>query len=306
MSAQDVARALCCSAFLALATPLGAFAGPADDAYIAARAQHLSALAAAEKAGKSEDVLQKQDTAAIQDLEKRMTALLGPVRFKGLGATPTFSPGTLLEGDLETGLPDGLRFFADGDTTRAFVSPEPVFQNWLAIAAKEQGAPAAFREGLRAAMNTEDFYRLTVGSDAAFFKYAELPASGTEGETVQAFLGLFGQDDPTTNPPDTVVVARLANGRVYAGAMGIKTGSKAIPAACTQVWKSHFAKAEKLRAAVPKGKTLEDPRWEQAMQMDAEGAAAFRDCFAREFSALPAFAAATRRAETLLQILRGN
>ncbi|MFG1244101.1 hypothetical protein V5F31_17125 [Xanthobacter sp. V7C-4] len=290
---------------LAASVPLAAVAGQADDDYIAARDKAAAALAAAEKAGANPDDVYKRDEAALATLQKRMAALLGPLTFKGLNAPPTFSPGTLLDGQIESGEPDGLRFSDADFTTRLLVSPEPVFAAWLAARAKEENAPPELAGGIKAAMATDLFYTYAISSDAAFAIYTQLPVAATEGETTYAALGLFSQDVAANQVPDSIVITRIANGRVIIGTSEAKVTIKSIPA-CDQVWKTYAAKAKTLRAAAQKSKKDDDPRWDDASRAEDEGSAAYRTCFAKEAKNQPFFTAAVARAEALLQTARGN
>ena len=290
---------------LAASLPLAAVAGQADDDYIAARDKAVAALTAAEKAGVNPDDLYKRDETALAELQKRMAALLGPLTFKGLNAPPSFSPGTLLDGQMESGEPDGLRFSDADFTTRLLVSPEPVFTSWLAARAREENAPPALASGIKGAMATDIFYTDAISSDAAFTLYAPLPVAAVDGETVYAALGLFSQDVTANQVPDSIVITRIANGRVIIGATEAKVAIKAVPA-CDQVWKTYAAKAKTLRAAAQKSKKEDDPRWDDASRAEDEGSAAYRACFAKEAKSQPFFAGAVARAEALLQTARGN
>ncbi|QRG08253.1 hypothetical protein EZH22_08070 [Xanthobacter dioxanivorans] len=286
------------------ALPLAARASPADD-YIAARETAVATLAAAEKAGLKLEELGARDEAARKVLETRMAALLGPLRFTGLDQPPVFSPGTLLDGDMESGAPDGL-LFADKDfTTRLLVSPEPVFTHWLATRARDANADPALGQGIKAAAASDLFYTLVISADAAFSGYMALPVTAAEGETAYAALGLFSQDIAGNSPPDTIVITRVADGRVTVGASDVKLAIKPLPA-CDKLWKATTAKAATLRKAAQKSKKDDDPRFDQAAQAEDEGAAAYRACFAKEAQGQPFFTAALKRAEALLATARGK
>lgn len=287
---------------LAMAPGGGAGAGPAED-YIAARDKAVAALAKAEKDGASPEKLEKRDAAERATLERTMSGLIGPLTIKGF--TASFSPATLLDGSIESGGPDGL-LFSDADaTTYVLVSPEPVFANWLAARAKMEGADPALGRGIAAATASEEFYTLAIGAEAAFSRYVDLPVTAPEGETVRAALGLFSQDLPANALPETVVVTRVANGRVTVGNAAVELGIKSLPV-CDKAWKAASAKAEALRKAAEKSKKEDDPRWEQANTADVDASNAFRACFAREAQGQPFLAAAVKRAEALLATSRGN
>jgi hypothetical protein len=296
------AAALTLTLGLAIAPAGRAGAGPVDD-YIAARDKAVSALAAAEKAGASPETLEKRDAADRKALEQKMRALLGPLRIKGF--TASFSPATLLEGNIDSGGPDGLLFTDKDATTYLLVSPEPVFADWLAARAKAEGAAPALGRGIAAATASDDFYTLAIGNEAAFSRYIDLPVTAAEGETVRAAIGLFSQDLPANTLPEAVVITRVANGRVAVGSGTVGLGIKALPV-CDKAWKAGTAKAEALRKAAEKSKNQDDPRWEQANAADVDASNAYRACFAKEAVGQPFLAAAVKRAEALLATARGN
>ncbi|MFG1412378.1 hypothetical protein V5G24_14805 [Xanthobacter sp. VTT E-85241] len=297
-------RRIAWALLLAAALPASAFGGPAENAYIAARDKYVAAIAAAEKAGANNDAVFKQDERARADLEKQMTALLGPLAFKGLEKKPSFSPGALYDGDMESGRPDGLLFHDVKYETRIFVSPEPVLANWVGHEAENLGLRAG--EGLEGAFKSDPFYTQATGSDAAFQGYVDLPLSAQDGETLHAALGVFAQDDVGNAPPNAIVIGRLSAGRVSVGTIPALEAFKFIPA-CTKVWKDFESKANALFAAVQKGgKGADDPRWDKANALRDEGSAAVRACYAREMVTQPQFAAVLKKAEALLQKMRGN
>lgn len=287
---------------LAIASAGQAGAGPAED-YIAARDKVVAALAAAEKAGASPETLEKRDSADRKALEQKMRALLGPLRLKGF--TATFSPGTLLGGNIDSGGPDGLLFADEDSGTYLLISPAPVFANWLAARAKDEGAAPALGRGIAAATTSDDFYSLAIGVEAAFARYMDLPVTAAEGETARAAIGLFSQDLPANTLPGSVVVTRVANGRVAVATAAVELGIDALPV-CDKAWKAGTAKAEALRAAAEKSKNQDDPRWEQANKADVDASNAYRACFAKEAVGQPFLAAAVKRAEALLATARGN
>lgn len=299
------ARRALCAAVLAAALPLGAaVAGPAED-YIAARNKAAASIADAVKANRPMPQIDKAERAARKDLEKRMVALLGPLRFKGLDAKPAFSPDTLVPGDLGTDSPDGLVFTDKDATTHLIVSPQPVFADWLKARAGDEGAPAAFKEGIAAAARQDFFYTLTVSRDAAFTTYAPLSVAAAPGEETYAALGLFAQDDPADAVPDSVVVLRVGDGRVSVGATQVTLKLPPMPA-CTTAFKAGTAKADALLDAARKDAKPDDPRVDEGYKLQDAAASTYRACFAKELAGKPALADAVSKAEALLGVMRGG
>ncbi len=275
------------------------------ESYIATRNQRSEAVAAAVKTGENQDAVDTRSAAAVQQLERLMTALIGPVTFADTRPPPVFLPTTLVPDYLESRQPDGLLFSSADFVTRFFVAPEPVFADWLARSAKEEDAPEALRGGLAAAVGTQALYQAVMGSDAMFVKYMDLPVTTAPGETVNAALGLFTQTGAQNDVPDSIVFTRMAGGRVVVGAAPVKVAIKPMPA-CDKIWKGFAAKSKALIAAAEKSKDDQDPRWDQATDVEEEGAAAYQACFAKAAPALPFFAAATQRAQELLAAARGE
>lgn len=302
---QRLARPLACATLVAAALPLAAAAAPADD-YLAAKDKAVAAVVGAVKAGKNDEEMAKQEDALLKDLGARMTALLGPLTFKGLGA-PAFSLEYLLLGaDEPTEQLDGLIFDNEDDTTRLLVSPEPVFNAWLAARAKDEGAPAALGSDLKAAAATDIFYNDSVVSlSGGYTNYVELPLTAMDGETTYAALGLLSDEIGGNSLPNAIVIVRAAKDKVMVGITEAKVDIQPL-AACDKLWAPYEEKSHKLLAAAEKDNKEDDPRWEQIAQIQEEGSTLYRDCFAKAAQGLPFFSAATKQAEALLATARGN
>ncbi|WP_454918946.1 hypothetical protein [Xanthobacter sediminis] len=299
-------RRILCAAVLAATLPLTAAAAPVDD-YLAARDKAVSAAVAAAKAGRSgDDAAIKAEDIARRDLAKRMVALVGPLKFKGLGA-PVFTLEVLVYGDDTPATQlDGLGFTNKDGTTRVVVSPEPVFQAWLAARAQDKDAPAAVRDGLKAAVETGYLVNNSlVNVGGGYVPYAALPLTAAPGETAFANLGLFTDEAPADAPPNSIVVVRVADGRAVLGMTQVQLDVKPIPA-CAQVWKPYDTRIQALLKATAGVSDLEDPRWSELAKVEEEGSAAFRACFAKAPETQAALAAAAKRAEGFLQNLRGQ
>ncbi|WP_029006266.1 hypothetical protein [Azorhizobium doebereinerae] len=296
--------ALCLSVVLTAGAvlPSPAGAGEAEDAYIATRNRHVTAIAAAMKSGIPDQKLYKMDEQARVDLKKRLSSVLGPLSFKGVGRTPTFSPGALYSGEMESGRPDGLLFQDEAGTTRIFVSTVPILTNWVGEDAKSYGREAP---SLVSQLSEDGFLTNAVSSDAAFISYMQLQLAAQEGETVVALLGLFAQDDPSDVPPRSLVVARLAKDRVMVATIEAPSAAKEIPA-CTKVWGDYQTKANQLFAAIPKGRGADDPKWDEAQTALSDGGIAYRKCYADEAPKQSFYPGVMKRAEGLLATMRGK
>lgn len=299
-------RRILCAAVLAAAVPLTAAAAPVDD-YLAARDTAVSAAVAAAKAGKGgDDAVAKAEQSARKDLGKRMAALVGPLKFKGLGA-PAFTLDVLVYGDDTPATQlDGMGFANTNGTTRVVVSPEPVFQAWLAARAQDRDAPAAVRDGVKAVVETGYLVNNSlISGGGGYVPYAALPVTTAPGETAFANLGLFTDEAPANALPNAIAVVRVADGRAVLGLTQVTLDVKPIPA-CEAVWAPYDTKIQALLKATANVSDLEDPRWSELAKMEEDGSAAFRACFAKAPEVQAALAAATKRADAFLQSLKGN
>lgn len=298
------ARRVLCAAVLAAPVPLSA--APVDD-YLAAHDQAVAAAVTAAKAGKSGDAaVAKAEQAALNDLGRRMRALVGPLKLRGLGA-PAFSLDILVFGEAEPVRQlDGLAFSSKDEATRVLVTPEPVFQAWRAARAKDKDAPAAFGDGLKAAMATEYFANNSViNVGGGFWPYLALPVAAGNGETVQASLGVFTDEAPANQAPNSLVLVRVADGRASVGITRVTLEVKPIPA-CDAVWAPYAAKIGELQKGAEKDGKPDDPRWTEISRAFDDGSAAFRACFAQAAQSRPILAPAIRQAEGFLATLRAG
>lgn len=300
---ERLARPIACAAFLAAALPLAATAAPVDD-YLAAKAKATAAAVADAKAG--DPAAARREEAALKDLGKRMGALVGPIRIKGLG-TPVYTLETLLFADDAPSLTlDGIAVTDKDDTVRVVVAPEPVFTQWLADRAKDAKAPAAFAQGLKGVAGNYYFVNnAVIHSSGSFDGYVDLPVATAPGETAYATLGFYADETPGNDPPNAIAVVRVANGRAMVGLMDVQIAVPPMPA-CDAIYAPFQEKADTLIAAAEKVGRLDDPRWEQVAEILDDGGEAFRACFAKAAKGQPFVAEATRKAEAFLKRMAGN
>ncbi|MFG1422363.1 hypothetical protein [Roseixanthobacter liquoris] len=303
---RGLVRPLACALFLAAALP-GAAAADALGDYVAARDKAIAASVAAAKAGKSGDAgVVKREEAALKDLGKRLATALGPLKFKGLGA-PQYTLFTFIYDESSpTRQLDGLAFATKDFNTRLVVTPDSVFQPWLAARAKDDGAPAALAGGVKSAMATAEFFQNALAFDGGYYQpYVDLPVTAAPGETALAVLGLQADEPPGNIAPNQIAIVRIADGKAMIGLTMAKLDIKPIKA-CEAIWSPYKTKAEALQKAIEKDNKSEDPRWDELTRINDSGSQAYRACFAREAPAQPFFPMAVKRAEALLDIARGK
>lgn len=246
-------RSLACTLLLSAALPAAASADALSD-YMAARDKATADAVAAAKAGKSgDDAVVKREEAALKDLGKRLAAVLGPLKFKGLGA-PEYSLRVLTYDENTPAHDlDGL-IFADKDfNTRLVVTTDSIFTAWLAARAKDDGAPAAFASGVKAAAATPELYTNAIGFDGGFYEpYVELPVAAAPGETTTAWLGLQTEEPAGNTAPNEIAIVRVGGGKAMVGISIVKLDAKPI-AACDAVWKPSKTKADALAEAGGEG-----------------------------------------------------
>lgn len=299
-------RTLACALILSTALPALAAADPLSD-YVAARDKATAASIAAAKAGKSgDDAVVKREEAALKDLGKRLTAVLGPIKFKGLGV-PKYSLQLLIYDESGPSRElDGLAFASKDYDTRLVVTSDSLFNTWLAARAKDDGAPAALASGVKAAAGTPEFYTSAIASDGGFYQpYVELPVAAVPGETAVAWLGLQTEEPSGNTAPNEIAIVRIGGGKAMVGVTMAKLGDKPIPA-CDAVWQPFKAKADALQKQVEKDNKDQDPRWEEITKIQDEGSNAYRACFMKEAPNQPFFAAAVKKAEAFLATARGQ
>ena len=237
-------------------------AATAEDDYLAARQAHYAAVRAAEQAGKSDEELDALDQAGRDDLEKRLLGIVGPSAFPHAAATPTFQPDTLLEGMVESGGVDGLRYGSDEGAWTYLETTDKLVAAWA------EGQPEAPQfADVAGLFASDDFFTYAVGVDAAFMSYLDLPVKVGAGAVGRAAIGTFAQDTPSS-PPDTLVAAVSVGGRVVVAVAPAKA-KVADPKACARL------------------KGEQDP--------------AYLACVGKALKASAQFAAVTREAQALVE-----
>ena len=267
-------RSIVLLCLLALAT--SAHAASPEQHYLDLRDRYIAKCSKA----KESDETSRQHDAAIIELTGVLRGLIGPVAIKGLPAEGTTNVDTLFKGDIGFGHLDGLAFATEGDKQQAVVTTTSLLKHWLAEHRKDpmpQEIDAAFR--------SDTFYYAAI-QDSAFAKYAELPITKPASVSVAvAVLGVRGNGD-LKGPPHEIDVVAIQGEKVFflASSEAIKTAE--IPA-CEKVWKQMMARK------LPKDDMA---REDQAM-------AAYTKCFAKEAPSQTWFAAATRKAQSQLELL---
>ncbi|MHC1950608.1 hypothetical protein IF803_40700 [Bradyrhizobium sp. UFLA06-06] len=292
-----------------------------EDRYIAARDAAIAKFAKLSNDNKINEAVDKAEAAARDELKGQLTAILSQP------ARPGFAPAqlnldTLYKGDMGFGMLDGLRF--DADTGRdgvkigekradgSFVEPkahiivttEPLFTRWLYEHKTwwDKGSKNVPQQ-VDAALKFEGLYTQAISTDAAVVNFDELPIAKPESVTL-AYGFLAGRtQDSFPDKADEVFVAALAGGKMYV-AYGEIEPVVHVPA-CTAIRTDYDKKAD---AAAEKleSKQITRQAYDKLGDLRQQGEDAFKRCFTERAPQQPAFAAATKQAQALLDAAIGK
>ncbi len=286
--------------------PSAAAATP-EQAYIAARDASIAKIKAAVKAEKRGPMdnygaaIIKMEEKARADLEQQMRVIVGPAAIKGMDDDKgALNLDTLIEGDEDFGLLDGMVYGAPDAKTRVIVTTDTMFALWLREHKNWQGPnSASMPQQPSAAVKTDDFYSQAVLTDAAIMRFAELPVHKPAAAAF-AYAMLAARTQSEVPPQaDEVFVAAALGKRVFVA--NTKEFAAVGPiAACDRIRGDLTKKAED--AAQEPG--LDDEaRLKKSEALSAKSESEFLRCFAAQARHQPGFAAAVTAAQALLDRL---
>ncbi|TIU24369.1 MAG: hypothetical protein E5W38_30895, partial [Mesorhizobium sp.] len=113
------------------------FAASPEDDYIAARDKAISDIAAQESSNAAVEALDAANEKARADLEKRLSALLGPLSVKDFPATGTINLESLSASDIGFGMLDGLRYANSDEGPSIVATTRGLAERWLQSKADE-------------------------------------------------------------------------------------------------------------------------------------------------------------------------
>jgi hypothetical protein len=281
----------------------GAGAATPEDRYVAARDVAIEQLSAIYDAGKFDDAAQKVEDAATTDLTAQMGAILHEAARDGFGPAQ-LNLGSFYKGDEGFGTLDGLRFDAlagkngekagangaDGKyvepKAKIVVTTQTMFETWLRAHKDWWGKNIKnVPQQMAKALSDESFYTQAISNGSAVVKFASLPITKSAGATF-AFAMLAGRtQSEIPDAADEVIVAAIANGKVYVAEGSIAPEVKIT--ACSALRASYNKKAEQASS-----RSQGDLR--------EQGEDAFERCFTERASREPALVAAIRQAQALL------
>lgn len=223
------------SPVLLIAIVTTALAAPpaAEDRYVATRDAAIEKLSAIYDAGKFDDAAKKDEEAATADLTAQMAAILNESARDGFGPTK-LNLGSFYKGDEGFGTLDGLRFDAllgrDGQKAGSngaddkYVEPkahivvttQTLFERWLHAHKEWWGDKIKnVPQQIGKALSDESFYTQAISNGSAVVKFSPLPITKPAGATF-VFAMLAGRtQSELPDSADEVIVAAIANGKVY-------------------------------------------------------------------------------------------
>lgn len=288
----------------ALASNAALAASPEDD-YIAARDKAISDIAAQESSNAAVEALDAANEKARAELEKRLSALLGPLSVKDFPATGTINLESLSASDIGFGMLDGLRYAKSDEGPSIVATTRGLAERWLQSKADEDDESLKLPTNLGEALKLDGFYAQAIGSDAAFVKTFDFALKKPEGADIAvARLGGWTQDvGPIYD--QQVVVAVVKGDRVL---VAEAPAAPAVPkiAACEALWTAADATAQKFQQAY-QGSDLKDQQaYDSANAAWEKGDGDYRACMGERLPGDPAFPALLAQAQELADHMAGK
>ena len=155
------------------------------------------------------------------------------------------------------------------------------------------------------ALQSDDFYRQALSTDAAVVTFAQLPiAKPSWARTAFAVLATRTQDAVGSTPTEMDIVV-IGAGRVYA--VTTKTEVAVGPiAACEKSRQRLKAQADAARTAYEKSGSKNRALLDKSMKLDEQEDRAYVQCFATHARDASGFAAAVKQAQALIELLPGK
>ncbi|PZV39592.1 hypothetical protein [Mesorhizobium kowhaii] len=288
----------------ALATGAAFAASPEDD-YIAARDKAISAIATMESANEPVETRDAAGTKALADLEKRLSAILGPLAVAGFPATGTINIESLSDSDIGFGMLDGLRYAKSDDRPSLVATTRGLLERWLQSRAAEMDASFRLPAGIDAALKLDAFYTQAINSDAAFTGTLDFPLKKPEGADI-AFARLGGWAQDIGPNPDQQVIVTLVKGN----SVMIASAPAAPPvpkiAACDALWASADAAAQKFQEAYQASDLKDQKAYDAGNAAWEKGDADYRACMGEHLPGEPVFPALLAQAQELADHMAGK
>jgi len=288
----------------ALAGSTALAASPEDD-YIAARDKAISAIAALASSNAPVETLDAAGAKALADLEKRLSALVGPVTVKDFPATGTINIESLSDSDIGSGMLDGLRYTKGDDGPSLVATTRGLLERWLKAKAADTDESFKLPAGIDAALKVDAFYTQAINSDAAFEGTLDFPLKTPQGADVAfARLGGWTQDVGPIYEQDVIVTLVKGDSvRIMAA-----PAAPAVPkiAACDAVWAAADAAAQKFQEAYQASDLKDEKAFDSSNAAWDKGDSDYRACMSQHLPGDPAFPALLAQAQALADQMAGK
>ena len=282
--------------------PFAAHAASPEQDYLAAREAYIKTFKLADGA-QIDDKVTAREKRARADLEKKMRAVVGPLDIKGFAGPGTLNLETLINpGEMGFGQLDGLVLASRDRKSRVIVTAETLLAAWIREHENWWERQPRMPQALESALKWPSFYTQAMSSDAAVFKFAELPVAKPARAKVAAALLVGRSQDMKPETPAELIVSVVQGGRAFVVSVPPAAKVRAMPA-CDKPWEAAQKQAEEKRQARDttdaRDKTVLD---EYALAEEAN-AAAFARCFTERARSEAFFQALTRQAQTIVDQL---
>lgn len=297
---------------IATAAMLGAsFAEAAtpEQLYLAARDAAIAKLktaVAAEKRGPMDnygDEILAMEEKARAGLQQQMRAIIGPVAIVGINDEGALNLDTLIEGDQNFGMLDGMVYGGVDAKTRVIVTTASLFRRWLRQHRNWWGNNSEnIPQQASAAVQAAGFYTQAILTDSAVVRYAALPVRKPLDATFATAMLAARTQSEIPDKADEIFVAMARNDRVFI-AYTKEFAAVGPIAACDAIRRRVMNQASE--AADEPGRD-DEARREKSDALSGNSETEFLRCFATKASDQNSFAAAAKAAQTLIDRLPGH
>jgi hypothetical protein len=198
---------------------------------------------------------------------------------------------------------DGLVYSTADDSSHIVVTTDVPLDHWLREHKDWWGPTVAnVPQAVGAALKSEPFYTQALKTDAAIFKYAELPVSKPSKAKLAVAMLVARAQDLGPRTPDEVLVSVVQGSRVFVVSAPASAKIEPMPA-CLKIWETATRKAAAAQKAYVASQLKDEKLSEQSTRLEEQGDAAFRRCFAQQAKGHRSFPALTRQAQALVDLL---
>lgn len=249
------------------------------------------------------DEITKQEENARNDLTQKLRPVVGPINVQDLPREGVMNLDTLFKGDQGFGTLDALIFSSPKESTSVLVTTVPILQRWLKEHKDWWGANLAnVSQEIGAAIKDEAFYTQALKTDAAFFKFVEVPVV-KPANTDFVFAMLSGRaQDYGLEKPDELVVTEIRDGKIYIVTVP-PVGEIAGFPACNKIWQDAVKKSSVLQEKYSASGMKDEKLLNDGEKAQEEGYAASRRCFAEHAKNEKYFSALIKQAQEWIELM---